>query len=419
MPTRPHRFDDPAAEASQFMIRLGLAVLAIALPASGLYFRRSVFLLFPMGAGVILLGALLAPRRDALGRLRDVVASPMGLVACVLLAWATASILWTPYRGEAVERLFKVGGTLALAAAAAAVLPDRTRIANLYLIPVGVALASALGAATAVVGVPAGWRFMPDAATLERALVGVSLAMWPALAVLIARGRIGLSVTLPILVAATAFVTGSSVAFFSMAAGGLALAAALGSRQMATRWLGRAFAALVILAPLAPFLAQHLSGAAPGGEWARHLGALDQWRALIDAQPLRLLTGHGLDAAGQGVARGALPATTPRTAIFDVWYELGLVGALATAALLYGAFRVARRAPPEAGPALAGGLTHGLIVGALGGGSAQIAWLTTIATAAVLFTAMANGLYKTSRPAAPAPRSVKAPAAPAPVRPAS
>lgn len=418
MPTRSTALDDPAAEASQFMIRLGLGVLAILLPASALYFRRAVFLLFPIGAGVILLGALLAPRRDALGRLRDVARSPMGMVAGVLLLWAAASILWTPYRAEAVERLFKVGGTLALAAAAAAVLPDRTRVANLYLAPVGVALAAALGAATATLGAPAGWRFMPDPQTLERALVGVSLAMWPALAVLIARGRIGLSVTLPILVAATAFVSGASVAFLSLAAGGLAFAAALGSRQRATRWLGRFFAALVILAPGAALLAGALARGAQGA-FATTLAPLAQWAQVIRAEPLRLLTGHGLDSAGQGVARGAL-AGAPRTAIFDVWHELGLVGAVAMAALLYGAFRAARRAPPEAGPALVGGLTHGLIVGAIGGGSAQIAWLTTIATAAILFTAMANGLYKQSRPVAPPARAVKAPRlGPAPPRPAA
>ena len=76
------------------------------------------------------------------------------------------------------------------------------------------ALAAVLGAATATIGVQAGWRFLPDPATLERALVGIGLAMWPALAVLTARGRIGLAVTLPILVASTAFVSASSVALY-------------------------------------------------------------------------------------------------------------------------------------------------------------------------------------------------------------
>ena len=409
MPTRPQPFDDPAAEASQFLIRLGLGVLAIAIPVGGLFFRRSVFLLFPVGAGVILLGALLAPRRDATGRLRDVAFSPMGLLSCVLIGWAAVSILWTPFRADAVERLFKVGGTLALAAAAAAVLPDRTRVANLYLAPVGVALAAALGLLVASLGAPAA----PDAATLERALVAISLVMWPALAILVARRRVGLTVTLPILVATTAFTTGSTVAFLSMAAGGLAFAAALGSQQTATRWLGRFFAALVMLAPAAALLAPYLAKGA-SGEWARQLAALEAWRGLIVAEPLRLLTGHGLDAAGQGVARSLIPPGVPRTAIFDIWYELGVVGAVALAALLYGAFRFARRAPPEAGPALVGGLTHGLIVGAIGGGSAQIAWLTTIAVAAILFTAMTNGLYKTSRPVAPVQRGVRAPKPAAP-----
>lgn len=408
MPTRSQSFDDPAAESSQFLIRLGLGVLAIAIPVGALFFRRSVFLLFPVGAGVILLGALLAPRRDALWRLRKALFSPMGLVAGVILFWAALSILWTPFRADAVERLFKVGGTLALAAAAAAVLPDRTRVANLYLAPVGVAFAAVLALLVASVGPQPASRILPDAAMLERALVAITLVMWPALAVLVTRRRIGLTITLPILVAVAAYSTGGTVAFLSMAAGGLAFAATLGSRQVATRWLGRFFAALVILAPAAAFSARFFTRGA-NGEWGRQLASLDMWRMQIETEPLRLLTGHGLDAAARAMTRGLAPQGAPRTAIFDVWYELGVVGAVATAALLYGAFRFARRAPPEAGPALVGGLTHGLIVGAIGGGSAQIAWLTMVAVAAILFTAMTNGLYKTSRPAAPA-RPVRAPA---------
>lgn len=407
---RSQNFDDPAAEASQLLIRLGLAVLAVAIPVLGLLFRRSVFLLFPVGAGVILLGALLAPRRDAARRLRDVALSRMGAVAFVLVLWAAASTLWTPYPGEAIERLIKVGGTLALAAAAAAVLPDRTRVANLYLAPVGVGAAALLGVVLATAGgeQASGADLTAEATTLERALIAVSLMMWPALAVLAARRRVGLAIALPIVVAVAMFVAGASIGFLAMAAGGLAFAAATASQQTATRWLARAFAAMVMLAPAAPFLARW---ATPGstGDFARRVAPFAEWRGLISAQPLRLLTGHGLNAAGPGVAAGAIPAAAPRTALFDIWYELGIVGAVATATMLYGAYRVARRAPPEAGPALVGGLTHGLLVGAVGGGSAQIAWLTTIAVAAILFTAMTNGLYKTSRPAAPQPHRIKAP----------
>lgn len=401
MPLRTQRFDDPAAEASQFLIRLGLAVLAIAVPLAALFFRRSIFLLFPMGAGVILLGALLAPRKDASARVLGVLRTPMGAVAALLMLWAALSIIWTPFRAEAVERLLKVGGTLALATAAATVLPARSRLANLYLAPVGVGAAALVGLWMAATG----WFAQqggsgPDTPPIDRAMIAVSLMMWPALAVLVARQRVGAALSLGILVALASVIGGAPVAYLSLAAGGFAYALALSDQRSTTRLLGWFFAGLVMLGPTLPFLARLAVGGKTSALEER-FAAMAEWLAIIRAEPLRLLTGHGLGSASQGVAAGALTSAAPRTGLFDIWYELGVLGAAGAAAMLWGAFRVARRAPPEAGPALAGGLTHGLIVGATGVGTAQIAWLTVLASAAILFTAMTNGLARSSRPSAP------------------
>lgn len=406
MPPRSQSFADPAAEASQFLIRLGLAALVIGIPIGALFFRRAIFLLFPLGAGVILLGALLAPRRDALQRMRDVALSPMGAVAVVMIVWAGLSLIWTPAGGDAVERLFKAAGTMGLAAAAAAVLPDRTRVANLYLAPIGVGAAALCGLALAAAiasGLAPALARLTDASTLDRSLVATGLLMWPALAALGGRERAGLAIALAIVTASAAATAGAAVAFLSMAAGGLAFAATVGAPREAPRWLGRVFAASVALAPALPFLAEALVGRV-NAALAAKLAPIADLAAMIREAPLRLLTGHGLDSAAYAVATGFLPAGVPRTAIFDVWYELGVIGAVATALLLWGAFRVARRAPAQAEPALAGGLTHGLIVGSTGVGSAQIAWLTAIAVGAIAFTAMTNGLYKTARPFAPTAR---------------
>lgn len=408
MPHRAKTFEDPAAEASQFLMRLGLAVLLIAIPVASLFLRRAIFLLFPIGASLILLAAMLTPRRDGWARIRAALLSPMGAVALVLFGWAMLSLIWTPLRSDAAERLAKGAGTLALAAAAAAVLPERMRVANLWLAPIGVGAAAAAALTLAFYEAPYAAGSPVRAATFERALATIALLMWPALAILISRRRPGLAVALPILAAGAAFMADAGEVFVALAAGGLAFAATMGSHLTATRWLARSFAAMVLAAPLAPFLARGFKSVLPSAVVER-LAPLVEWGAMISAEPLRLLTGHGLDSAARPPAVGGLPASMPRTALFDIWHELGLVGATAVALLLWGAFRVARRAPAASAPALVGGLTCGLILGSTGGASTQLAWLTGVAVAAVAFTAMANGLYNTSRPAAPAPRNVKAP----------
>lgn len=398
-PVTSRSFDNPAAETSQFLIRLGLAVLTVLVPTAALASRRAIFLLFPLGAGVILIGALLAPRRDAAARMQAAAFTRMGFFALLLVMWAAMSILWTPFREEATERILKVAGTLALAVAAGAVLPERTRVANLYLAPVGVALAALGAMAIALLGlaVPG----MREAAPVERAVVIVALMVWPAVGALMARERWSFAVALPVLAGLAIVEVDEPVALLALAAGALAFAAALSDAPRTARILGIAFALLLLLAPLLPFLAR----LAVGGKTSNLTGALApmaDWLAIIRADRLRLLTGHGLESAARSIAAGYLPAGTPRTALFDIWYELGVVGAAAGAALIHGAYRVAGRVHALAAPALIGGVTTGLFVAAAGLGSAQIAWLTVVAVAGVAFTAMVNGLYRTKRPSAPA-----------------
>ena len=62
------------------------------------------------------------------------------------------------------------------------------RAANLYLIPVGVALAAVLAAVIAF-GMRAGMITWIDPATFERGLVVLVMAVWPAVAWLSSRGR--------------------------------------------------------------------------------------------------------------------------------------------------------------------------------------------------------------------------------------
>lgn len=404
-------FDDPAAEASQFLIRLGLAVLTIAAPLAALVSRRAIFLLFPLGCGVILVGALLAPRRDAAQRMRAASFTRMGLFALVLLGWAALSLVWTPFREEAAERVLKVAGTLALAVAAGAVLPDRTRVANLYLMPVGV-VAAAIGAiALGLVGLSEGVAAAVETTVVERAVAILALMMWPALGALMSRQRWSFAVVMPVLVGLAIVAADAPLVLIAVAAGAIAFAAALSDAPRTARILGVAFAALLLFAPLIPFAARLMVG----GKTANLVGELApmaDWLAIIRADGLRMFTGHGLDSAARSIAAGYLPQNAPRSALLDLRYALRIVGAAAGAALIHGTFRVAARAHANAAPALIGGVVTGLVIAAAGIGTAQIAWLTIVAAAGVAFVAMVNGLYRTTRPIAPS-QSAAAPRRPA------
>ena len=113
-----------------------------------------------------------------------------------------------------------------------------------------------------------------------------------------------------------------------------------------------------------------------------------------------MLTGHGLDASFRAVQAGFLPAATPRSILFEIWYELGIIGALGLAAMLYLAFGAAGRAGAAAGPALAGGLTACLVMMLSGQQTTQIWWITLLAAALVATSLVVRGQYHTTRPLA-------------------
>ncbi len=67
------------------------------------------------------------------------------------------------------------------------------------------------------------------------------------------------------------------------------------------------------------------------------------WADIIQADPLRLVTGHGVETALRNRISSALDVSAPTSLIFEVWYELGVLGALAlTVAVGFTAMNLAR-----------------------------------------------------------------------------
>ena len=59
--TRRRLSEDPAAAAAGLILRLGIAILALAVPCGAVISRRLLFVLMPVGAALMLIGGLLQP----------------------------------------------------------------------------------------------------------------------------------------------------------------------------------------------------------------------------------------------------------------------------------------------------------------------------------------------------------------------
>jgi hypothetical protein len=132
---------DPSVDAAALLRRLGLVVLMIGVPVAGMVARRGIVLLVPIGISLLILAALLDGKGRRLRDVLDAMASSSGSVALILgLVWAGLSLLWVPDVPQAGERYLSMVSTLGVAWLGYLALPDRMRSANLYLLPVGVAL---------------------------------------------------------------------------------------------------------------------------------------------------------------------------------------------------------------------------------------------------------------------------------------
>jgi len=388
---------DPAAEAAALLRRLGFATLVLLVPATALVARRAVVVLVPCAILLIVLAGMLDGDRLPLGRtLGRLWRSRGGLAGIVVLAWAGLSLLWTPFVGPASERLFNIVVTIALVLAGYAALPDRMRSANLYLIPVGT-----LGAALAGVflGINASGRggIDEDGQSLERGLVVVSLFLWPSVAWLRSRGRnleaLGLGAT----VALAAGLGPSLVPLIALVIGALAYLATEASRRFGVQATALGIAALLVLSPVLPFLSWL---GAPGGSAHPYLASLAVWREVILADPVRVITGHGFESALRARLVGLLPPNAPSTLLFEVWYELGVVGAAGLALALAEGMRAAARDHPPLVPGLTAAFATGFALTCLGAGTTQGWWFTALGAVVLVFVAAERGQFRSSRPKA-------------------
>jgi hypothetical protein len=393
---------DAGADAARLLQRLGYAILAIGAPCSESLSSRAIFVFFPIGVALLIVAAMLDPVRNWLDRIRDALASPITWLALALFAWVILSLAWTPFPGSAIQHLGRLLGTALLTFFAIVCMREHMRAGDLYMFPLGVALAML---SLLVVAFAAHAGANPNDGRIGRAGVTLVVLMWPAMAGLGARGRNGYARLIVILAAAYVFAIGAPVTAAALLVGVLALSFAISDIKRTAFDLGLVGAAIILFSPLAPAVAPALA------RWFfnARLATLDEpfpplaaAAQIILHEPLRLITGHGFDAAIKGVENGLLPPRTPRVALFEIWYECGVVGAALAAGIVFLGFRAVGAMNPRIAPFLIAALAADLTFAFLALDFSQMWWASALGVSAISAAAAYHSLYRTRRPKAAA-----------------
>jgi len=390
---------DAAADAARLLSRVGYAVLAVAAPSALVLSTRATFILFPIGFALLLAAAALDPAAGFVERLRSIVASRVAWATLALFAWATLSLLWTPFPIAGAQLLLKLGAIALATALVIASAPERMRATDLYLFPIGVALVMAT---IFCVWFAAQQGVSVDPGSVEIGGVALTVLLYPALAGLAARGRMGYARALAMLALASVYAIGSPATAAAMIVGFAVLSFAIADMRRTARELSWLAAGLMATLPLVLPIASSLSHFAfhKAANLPAPYSTLAAATKLILHDRARLITGHGVDAVVRGVDAGLLPALSPRAAALEIWYDLGIVGALAAAIAVWLGFRAIGESAPRLAPYLAATFACDLAFAFLSEDFAQMTWVTLLAISAVAVGAAARSQYRTTRPSA-------------------
>jgi hypothetical protein len=213
------------------------------------------------------------------------------------------------------------------------------------------------------------------------------------------RSERAMAILLAVAVTCAALLAGSPPAVLALLAGAVGFGlTAVAPRQTipAATWL---LALVILTAPALPFLLTPLARSLLGVD-AGALQPLLIWRDSVLGEPLRLITGHGLDTALRSQLAGILPLGAPQSILFEVWYELGLLGAAPLALLTALTLRSAGGLGEAIAPSLVGAIVNLFAFACLGLGGSQTWWLTLIAVLSIAFTGVIHGRFGTRRPKA-------------------
>jgi len=394
--------DDPAEEAARLLTRIGVFLLFVVSMLAPILAGQTIYILLPVGAALLLAGAAISPvTREKTRPLRNLLVSSPVLAALFLIGLAALSLTWTPFPNGPPERFLKNSGTLALVAIAAGFLPRRTRVCDLNLLPIGVAAAAVLLAVAAMINLFTNKSLtveeIIDGNALARSGVGLALILWPAAGALALRGRWYLAGALTLVSMAASILSGAPNVAPALLAGAATFAISFGRTRRAAEWLGSSAAVVIVLAPIVALLV-HFALGARTPEFAR---SLDVWGSIVANGGVRTLIGHGFGAALYGLFGGFLDPLTPRSLVFQIWFDLGARGAGAGAAMANQAFIRVGELRPALAPFLLAGLVSGLVVCLLGPAAEQLWAFTLAGLDAIAYVLVIRGQFRKKRPHLP------------------
>jgi len=391
---------DEAADAARFLCRLGYAVLALAAPVGVVLHPLAVFLAFPIGVVLLAFAAALDPPGSVGSRLKTVFSFPPVYLGIAWFGWSALSLAWTPFPAPGVQRLIEQGGWTIALGLALSLTRGHARATDLYLFPIGQLLVMA--------AILFAWIALRHGATvgadrLEEGGLALAVLLFPIMADLSARARNGYARLLMILTFVFVFAIGSTAGMIALFVGLAALSFAISDVRRTARDLGWISAAIIALAPLAVIVGAPLAKLIMNADLASldsPFPSLAYVFHVVEFDWARLITGHGVATVDNGVHLGALPPETPSSALFQIWYEFGVVGAWLTAAGVWFAFRAIAQFPPRLAPYLAAAFATNLALGMIRVGFADMVWTTLLALALIASDIAARSQYRTTRPSA-------------------
>ena len=392
------QMEDPVAGAAEFLMRLGIGVLMIAGPVGALASRRLMVALVPVGAALMIASVLIAPRQGAFRGLAHALASPLGIVALALLVWIGASILWTPFPAVAGERFAKMIGTAAVVTLAIAILPTHVRTPNLNLLPIGLGVLILVPLNLIDTRLVEG----PEPGVVERIAIMSAVLLWPALGALAVRERWISAGILAVVATAAILLVRTPPAYGGLAAGAIVCAFGLAGGRRFALMLAVFVAVLFVSAPALALLTERFAPQL-GIDALPLMRSFTAWAGMIADDGVRTLTGYGFHSAVRGLQTGFIPFGAPRGAIFQMWFDLGVFGALLTAFLLARVLVAAGAAMPPASGFLLSTAVSIIAIGAFSAVGLQLWWLTIVGLAAIASALLLKGQYRTDRPAAERP----------------
>jgi hypothetical protein len=208
-----------------------------------------------------------------------------------------------------------------------------------------------------------------------------------------------LATALVSLVALVIVLSSAQIALAAFALAALTFAAAAGDAKRVAKFAAATAGVLILVAPLLPFVLAPLA-LSTGMTGRSTVAAMTDWRDLVTADGWRLITGHGFDTARRGVVYGYLPGHTPRTILFEIWYELGVLGAAGLAAIFVLGLTAAGNTAANVAPALLAGIAATGTIVIAGVATGQLWFLTMTGLEAVAFGLLARSSRSGQRPVA-------------------